>query len=101
MPMWNKKRAHRLVTGPWMEKVRAGIYWCPRISEFRLSACVEPPEKPLCFEEVRRAIREQNNNFGLKNREQLDKEYLLTILATLEPDHPWFGVGWTRRAQHE
>ena len=34
---------------------------------------------------------------GLKSRDQLDKGYLLTLLATLEPDHPWFAPGWTSR----
>ena len=38
---------------------------------------------------------------GLKSRDQLDKDYLLTLLATLEPDHPWFAPGWTTRPATE
>ena len=38
---------------------------------------------------------------GLKSHNQLPKEYLLTLLATLEPEHPWFAPGWTSRLQAE
>jgi hypothetical protein len=97
MPKWNKKRAHGLITGPWMEKVRHGMHYCPRVHEVQLLTCLEPPNKEICYHELQRALGDQHLTMGLKNSTQLDKEYTLTLLATLEPDHPWFGIGWTRR----
>ena len=92
MPDWGKNK--HLLSGRWMYGCRNGTYWLPRCHQINNSQCVEPPPKEVIYAELQELLSERGRTMGLKNHNQLEAKYMMTMIATMEPNHQWFSKGW-------
>ena len=70
-----------------MDKCRRGVYWLPKTNDLNNAVCVEPPQKRVIWEELKRLLLVNRLSMGIKSLGQLDVNYILSLIATLEPDH--------------
>ena len=80
-----------------MIRCRNGTYRLPKCEQINPIQCVEPPPKQVIFSELQSMLQERGRTMGLKHHMQLEAKYMLTMIATLEPDHQWFTKGWIYR----
>ena len=81
-----------LVTGPWMTEVmlQTGKVWCPKFDQIKLRPCCKKPHKKDIYLAFKAALARNKLDMGVRRINQVDREYMLEIISTLEPDHAYF-----------
>ena len=84
------------VTHDYLDGVDTGEIFCPKFFDVKLRGCYRPPTKELIFEEVKKLMDANNFNWGIKDAGKVPKEWMLTILATISPEHEYFDPSFTQ-----
>ena len=77
-----------------MDKVRDGEYWLPQVDNVNFKPITSPPQKAIVWAELQRLLTDQELVLGLKRPVSLDVKWLLQLVGTLDPLHPWFKKGY-------
>lgn len=81
------------VTHDYLDGVKDGTFFCPKFP-VKMMGCYRPPTNAILAEELMKAQKELNLNFGFKDAKKLPKDYLLHLLANLSNDHEFFAPGY-------
>ena len=68
----------------------AGEIFCPKFVDVKLRGCYRTPTKELIFEEIKKLMEANKFDWGIKDAGKVPKEWMLTILATISPEHEYF-----------
>ena len=68
----------------------AGEIFCPKFPDVKLRGCYRTPTKELIFEEIKKLMEANKFDWGIKDAGKVPKEWMLTILATISPEHEYF-----------
>ena len=74
----------------WMQRVRAGKYWCPLVKNINPVNCPDPPKKEDVIEHLLAFAKDVGKNLGINEKRQPDKDWALQMLAVLKPQHKFF-----------
>lgn len=77
-----------------MEGVVARTLYCPRYADVRLRPCPLPPPKDLLLAEVNGLLADRQLTLGDTTKVSPDRKWLMMVLATLAPGHPFFSKGY-------
>ena len=78
----------------YMQKVRAAIFWVPKYHEVMLRPCPEAPSKELLFSELSAIAAREGFQLGIDSASQVNTEWLLNTLSTLNPEHQIFSKSY-------
>jgi len=74
--------------------VKEGKYFVPDYKDVRLAPCPTPPKKSLLFKAINDEIgalpKGKQPNLGIKDHTQVDKDWLLVVLSTINQNHRYF-----------
>lgn len=85
-----------------MKAVRENKVYCPMYKDVRLLPCPDPPGKTAILREVLKASDLKKLDLGITNEGHIpNKEWLLVVLSTLEPDHLFFKKDYLPPAKNE
>ena len=73
-----------------MQGIIEGKVFCPKYSDIKLLPCPDPPPKEIILDEVGKVTTEHELDTGATENKVPDKDWLLSVLATLKPDHVFF-----------
>ena len=75
-----------------MELVRDRKVWCPQTDEIQFRNCPDPPKFSVLYEIFKEVVSSSGKNMGLDpdDKHVPDKNWMLVIIATLNPDHALF-----------
>jgi hypothetical protein len=81
-----------LITVQYMIDIKEGSIWCPRYDYLKLRPCPRRPLKCFILEEVLKELDKfkEKRITGIDDKHQPDVEWLLVVLATLNPNHRFF-----------
>jgi len=81
-----------LITVQYMLDIKDGVTWCPLYEDVRIRPCPRKPLKQLIIQEVKNELKKKDGNLSnwIDEKHQPDVEWLLVILATLNPEHRYF-----------
>ena len=81
-----------LVTVQYMLDIKDSKIWCPRYDYLKIRPCPRRPLKQYILEEVHLELDKFNEKrkTGIDEKHQPDIEWLLVVLATLNPEHRYF-----------
>ena len=80
----------------YMWKVLNGEVFCLRYEDVRIRPCPSSPSLEYLLEEVQEAVlRKEGSTLGNFKKHRPDKEFLLTVLSSLSPEHQIFTKSYT------
>ena len=74
----------------YMQRIRSEKYWCPKVSEIHPHTCVDAPRKDEVVAFLVAFAQDAGKNLGITAKRQPDKQWALTVLKVLKPDHKYF-----------
>ena len=75
----------------WMDKVREGSLWIPKDEDVWIKNCAAAPTKINVLLEIEKLLKLKNlGSIGWTDELKPDKQWCLTVLSTLSPQHPFF-----------
>ena len=74
----------------YMDRVRSKEYWCPKVAQIHPHTCVDPPKKDEVLEQLIGFATDAGKNLGISKKRRPDKQWALSVLAHLKPDHKYF-----------
>jgi hypothetical protein len=74
----------------YMQRVRSGKYYCPKVNEARPILCPDAPKKDDVITHLLGFAKDQSKNLGITEKRLPDKSWALQVLYVLKPDHAFF-----------
>ena len=85
------KRKSAAINESMLFNILQGHYWCPKFQEIRLQSCLKPPMKEVLFSKILDICQKKNLNIAwIDDKHMPNKEWIVTVLATLSPDDEIF-----------
>ena len=85
------KQSSAAVNELMLYQVLQGVYWCPKYSDIKLVPCVKAPLKEVLVVKARSLCIARGHNVEWMDKKHLpDKEWLVTVIATLNPQDEIF-----------
>ena len=79
-----------MVSEHYLVNVMDGTYYCPKADEVRVKLCPRPPHKEVLLEKFKKQMADKGLRSGMQEGKWPDKEWLITVIATLCPDDEIF-----------
>lgn len=79
-----------MATEAYLIGVMDRTYYCPRAEEIRIRLCPRPPDKNVLLEKFTKLMHDKGLKSGLVEGKWPDKQWLLAIISTLNPEDEIF-----------
>lgn len=79
-----------MVSEHYLVNVMDGTYYCPKAEEVRIKLCPRPPQKDVLIAKFNKLMQDKGLRSGLQAEKLPDKEWLITVIATLNPEDEIF-----------
>jgi hypothetical protein len=79
-----------MATEAYLIGVMDRTYYCPRAEEIRIRMCPRPPDKSVLLEKFTKLMHEKGLKSGLVEGKWPDKQWLIAIISTLNPEDEIF-----------
>ena len=79
-----------MVTEAYLIGVMDKTYFCPRAEDIRIRLCPRPPNKNVLLEKFNKLMLDKGYKSGLIEGKWPDKQWLLAVISTLNPDDEIF-----------
>ena len=79
-----------MVSEHYLVNVMDKTYWCPRAEDIRVRMCPRQPHKDVLIEKFRKLMRDNDLKHGMQAEKLPDKDWLIAVIATLNPEDEIF-----------
>jgi hypothetical protein len=74
----------------YLQDIMAKIVWVPHYTEVRIKSCYRPPSKKIVYDALMVEANTCKRNLGTILLVDSDRDWMLNILSTICPNHPFF-----------
>ena len=84
------KRKSSMISEHYLVNVMDKTYWCPLAEDVRIRMCPRQPQKDVLLDKFHKLMEKKNLSSGMHPEKLPDKDWLIAVIATLNPDDEIF-----------